>query len=80
MPKPVGYAAAADLVEAQAKHEEPSLRSALMVLVAGLRWKDRYDGDDEEPALIADAYALVFPMHKHAFRELANTLRALAML
>jgi hypothetical protein len=34
----------------------------------------------EEPSLIADAYALVFPMHKRAFRELANTMRAMSNL
>jgi hypothetical protein len=80
MPKPISYAAAADLVEAYAKGAEGSLRSALMVLVAGLRWKEQYDGDEEEPSLIADAYALVFPMHKRAFRELANTMRAMSNL
>jgi hypothetical protein len=78
MNKPISYAAAADLVEAYAKGEYGSLKSALSVLAAGLRWKEQYDGDDEEPALIADAYALVFPMHKLTFRQLASTMRALS--
>jgi hypothetical protein len=75
MPTPISYAAAADLVQAYAEGVEGSLRSALLVLVAGLHWKEQYDGDEEEPSLIADAYALVFPMHKRTFRELANTMR-----
>jgi hypothetical protein len=75
---PISYEVAADLVEAYAKGAEGSLRSALLVLAAGLRWKEQYDGDEEEPSLIADAYALVFPMHKRTFRELANTMRSMS--
>jgi hypothetical protein len=78
MSKPISYEAAADLVEQYAEGAEGSLRSALLILVAGLRWKELYDGDEEEPSLIADAYALVFPMHKRTFRELANTMRSMS--
>jgi hypothetical protein len=78
MSKTISYAVAADLVEAYAAGAEGSLKSALMVLVAGLRWKQKYDGDDEEPALISDAYALVFPMHKRCFRDLADVLRSMS--
>jgi hypothetical protein len=72
----ISYAAAADLVQAYAEAVEGSLRSALLVLVAGLRWKEQYDGEEEEPSLITDAYALVFPMHKRTFRELATMMRS----
>lgn len=78
MSTPISYAVAADLVETYAEGAEGSLRSALLVLAAGLRWKEQYDGDEEEPSLIADAYALVFPMHKRTFRELANTMRSMS--
>ena len=78
MSTPISYAAAADLVQADAEGAEGSLRSALLVLVSGLRWKEQYDGDEEQPALIADAFALVFPMHKRTFRELANTMRSMS--
>ena len=78
MSKPMSYAAAANFVEKYAAGEQESLRSALLVLVAGLRWKEEYDGDEEEPALIADAYALVFPMHKGTFRHIASTMRSMS--
>jgi hypothetical protein len=49
-----------------------------MVLVAGLRWKQEYDGDEEAPSVIADTYALVFPMHRRTFRELADKMRSMS--